>query len=88
MYVSGMATRKPVVVVHGGAGAGEMIRLDASYAGGKRAGVMAAARAGWQALTETGGTAVDAVQRAVEVFEEDPYSNAGEDSCNTYCHQT
>ena len=66
------------MVVHGGAGAGKMIQIDPTYAEGKRAGVLAAARAGWAVLQEPGASALDAAQRAVETFEEDPYSNAGE----------
>ena len=68
----------PVLVVHGGAHPGIWIQIDPSYEAGKRAGALDAVRAGYQVLRAPGGTALDAVQRAVEVFEEDPYANAGQ----------
>jgi beta-aspartyl-peptidase (threonine type) len=61
----------PALLVHGGAGNladGEVeLRLE---------GCRAAALAGWR-LLEAGGAALDAVQAAVEVLEDDPLFNAG-----------
>jgi len=62
---------EPVLVVHGGAGA----ILDGEVAE-RLAGCRAAALAGW-AILQGGGAALDAVQRAVEVLEDDPLFNAG-----------
>ena len=64
----------PAIIVHGGAslvGPGEL--ADAYREGTKRA-----ARAGYLVL-QAGGTAVDAVETAVCVLEDDPIFNAGRD---------
>jgi beta-aspartyl-peptidase (threonine type) len=67
---------KPTLVVHGGAGAiGPEDREDAL-----RAGCLTAAREGWKIL-ERGGSALDAVERAACVLEDDPLFNAGTGSC-------
>jgi beta-aspartyl-peptidase (threonine type) len=60
-----------VILVHGGAGA-----IEAERQSLHAAGCAAAARAG-AAVLANGGTALDAVQRAVEVLEDDPSFNAG-----------
>jgi beta-aspartyl-peptidase (threonine type) len=62
---------KPAIVVHGGAG-----RVDASRQERCAEGCRIAARAGLMLLTQ-GGTALDAVQAAVRLLEEDPEFNAG-----------
>jgi beta-aspartyl-peptidase (threonine type) len=69
----------PVIVVHGGAGdrPAEGPEADAG-----REGCQAAARAGWAVLA-AGGTALDAVQAAVEALEDDERFNAGRGSCLT-----
>lgn len=67
-------TRKPVIIVHGGAGNDFDDRLDAF-----RAGVECAVRTGWQVLQQ-GGSAVDAVEAAVCVMEDDPNFDAGHGS--------
>jgi beta-aspartyl-peptidase (threonine type) len=59
------------LVVHGGAGAIAAERFDAA-----RAGCRAAALAGWRVL-RAGGAALDAVQAAIVVLEDDPSFNAG-----------
>ena len=59
------------LIVHGGAGAMARDRYDAA-----RAGCRKAAEAGWRVLRE-GGSALDAVQAAIVVLENDPGFNAG-----------
>jgi beta-aspartyl-peptidase (threonine type) len=59
------------VIVHGGAG-----RADASDLDARRAACAAAAQAAAE-LLERGGSALDAVQRAVEILEDAPELNAG-----------
>src|SRR5262245_21887911 len=61
----------PTCLVHGGAGGVADERLPQT-----RAGTEAAARAGLDVLAG-GGCALDAVQAAVRVLEEDPEFNAG-----------
>lgn len=63
------------LVVHGGAGFVAPERLALHVAGCERA-----ARAGGEVLA-AGGSALDAVQRAVEVLEADPLFNAGTGAC-------
>jgi beta-aspartyl-peptidase (threonine type) len=58
------------IVVHGGVGHG------GDPDGRLRAGVEAAARAGWQVLS-AGGEALEAVLAAVRTLEDDPHFNAG-----------
>lgn len=59
------------IVVHGGAG-----READDERAARRAGVRAAAEAGWAVLA-AGGSALDAVVAAVVVLEDDPHFNAG-----------
>lgn len=63
------ATGRPALVVHGGAGGGGQREQ-------RSAGVRAAADAAWGVLT-AGGAAVDAVETAVRLLEDDPVFNAG-----------
>ena len=65
------------ILVHGGAGDVPSHRLEAHVDGCR-----AAARAG-AAVLRAGGRAIDAVQRAVEVLEDDPSFNAGTGACLT-----
>lgn len=67
----------PGVLVHGGAGDLRGDRVPSHVAGCVRA-----ARAGSEVL-RAGGSALDAVQRAVEVLEDDPQFNAGTGACLT-----
>lgn len=60
------------ILVHGGAG---LHRPDDDVEGAKR-GCLLGARAGY-AVLQRGGTAVDAVEAAVRVLEDDPVFNAG-----------
>jgi L-asparaginase / beta-aspartyl-peptidase len=69
--------RVPALVVHGGAGADPTEGLDEL-----RAGVTAAALAGWRVLTQD-GRALDAVEAAVRVLEDHPRFNAGRGSVLT-----
>lgn len=59
------------IIVHGGAGPIRDGLLDE-----RRRGCQNAAQAGWELLRE-GSSALDAVERAVEVLEDDPLFNAG-----------
>ena len=68
------ATHVPTLLVHGGAWA---IPQDAAAA--HEAGVRAALEAG-QAILQRGGTALDAVEAAVTVMEDDPTFDAGRGS--------
>jgi L-asparaginase / beta-aspartyl-peptidase len=65
---------KPVILVHGGAGNDFDDRVDAF-----RQGVERAVRAGW-AVLQSGGTAIDAVEAAVRVMEDDRQFDAGHGS--------
>lgn len=62
---------EPCVIVHGGAGT-----IPASREEGKIKGVKRAARVGYRTLIET-ESAIQAVERAVNVMERDEYFNAG-----------
>lgn len=62
---------KPVIVVHGGAG-----RIFKEREDGSRSGVIRAALKGYSILKQ-GGTALDAVEEAVVLMEDDPHFNAG-----------
>jgi beta-aspartyl-peptidase (threonine type) len=64
-------TRKPVIVVHGGAGTWQPERRE----GGLR-GVKKATKTGFKVLA-VGGTALDSVVEAVAVMEDDEMFNAG-----------
>ncbi|XP_061479084.1 isoaspartyl peptidase/L-asparaginase isoform X2 [Rhineura floridana] len=61
----------PVIVVHGGAG-----RIFKEREDGSRSGVTGAALKGYSIL-KCGGSALDAVEAAVVVMEDDPHFNAG-----------
>lgn len=62
---------KPAIIVHGGAGRGSTERREA-----RLAGCSEAALAGWK-VVQAGGPALDAVEAAVAVLEDDPLFNAG-----------
>lgn len=74
----------PAVVVHGGAGS--LDRDDPATSGGagapRVAGVTRAAEAAWRILS-AGGSALDAVETAVRLLEDDPTYNAGTGACLT-----
>lgn len=69
-------TTKWAIAVHGGAGEEEWQHMDAATAAAYRASLDHALRAG-TAVLEHGGRAIDAVQAAIEVMEDDPLFNAG-----------
>jgi beta-aspartyl-peptidase (threonine type) len=64
------------LVLHGGAGMMTRDRIDAQTDAGARAGLAAALDAG-SAILARGGSALDAVEAAVRVLEDDPHFNAG-----------
>ncbi len=71
------------LAIHGGAGIIERDRLSADADATARAGLNAALDAG-QAVLSGGGSAVDAVEAAVRVLEDDPYFNAGRGAVFTF----
>lgn len=77
-----MAQRRWRLVVHGGAGSMRAGRLDPEQEACARAGLDQALEAGG-ALLERGASAVDAVEAAARVLEEDPCFNAGRGSVLT-----
>ncbi len=75
---------RPAIAVHGGAG--NLGADDPATSGGAGAprleGVRRAAEEGWRVL-ERGGSALDAVEAAVRILEDDPTFNAGTGACLT-----
>ena len=71
------------LVIHGGSGQFERGRLSAEADAGARAGLDRALAAG-SAVLSAGGSAIDAVQAAIVVLEDDPHFNAGHGSVYTY----
>jgi beta-aspartyl-peptidase (threonine type) len=71
------------LVIHGGAGVMERARMTAELDGEIRAGLDRALIAG-SAILETGGTALDAVEAAVKVLEDNPHFNAGRGAVFTF----
>ncbi len=65
------------IIVHGGAGTISPDRAEAAERGCKEA-----ARLGWRIL-QAGGDALDAVEAAVRVLEDNPNYNAGTGACLT-----
>lgn len=71
------------LVIHGGAGSMTRDLLAQAEDAGARAGLSAALAAG-AAILGQGGSALDAVEAAVRVLEDDPHFNAGRGSVFTY----
>jgi len=71
------------LVIHGGCGRIERGRLAPEDERGARAALNLALDAG-AAVLESGGAALDAVEAAVRVLEDDPHFNAGRGSVLTY----
>ena len=71
------------LVIHGGCGVIEPGLLSAEDERGARAGLEAALEAG-AAILEARGAALDAVEAAARVLEDDPHFNAGRGSVFTY----
>ena len=67
------------IAIHGGAGEAEWLNMDAATAAAYHASLARALAAG-TAVLQRHGTALDAVQAAVEVLEDDPLFNAGRGS--------
>jgi beta-aspartyl-peptidase (threonine type) len=70
-------------VIHGGAGIIERARVSPEQEAGLRAGLEAALDAG-SAVLEAGGSALDAVEAAVRMLEDDPHFNAGRGAVFTW----
>ncbi len=83
--MSTAATPKPrwTLAIHGGAGSMRPGELPADQEAGATAGLNAALDAG-AAVLDAGGSAVAAVQAAVQVLEDDPHFNAGRGSVFTW----
>ena len=71
------------LVVHGGSGIIERHRLTPAQDTAARTGLSAALDAG-SAVLERGGSALDAVEAAVRMLEDDPYFNAGRGAVLTH----
>ncbi|WP_394652501.1 isoaspartyl peptidase/L-asparaginase family protein [uncultured Sphingomonas sp.] len=71
------------LVIHGGAGGMRRDTLTPAQDAAARAGLNAALDAG-SAVLAGGGSALDAVEAAVRVLEDDPAFNAGRGACFTY----
>jgi beta-aspartyl-peptidase (threonine type) len=78
-----MADKHWSLAIHGGAGAITRDRLSEAQRAGIEAGLAAALAAGSEVLAKGGG-AVDAVQAAIEVLEDDPHFNAGRGAVFAY----
>lgn len=74
---------KWMLAIHGGAGSMSRTNLSAAEDVAARAGLDAALDAGSDIL-KSGGSALDAVEAAVKVLEDDPHFNAGRGSVFTY----
>lgn len=85
MTTPAAAQDKPgwTLVIHGGAGVIERERMTPEREAAARAGLNAALDAGQKVLSG-GGTALDAVEAAVKVLEDDPNFNAGRGAVYTY----
>jgi len=71
------------LVIHGGAGRITRGTLTDAQDAGARAGLAAALDAG-EAVLAAGGSAIDAVEAAVQVLEDDPHFNAGRGAVLTH----
>lgn len=85
MPLSAQAQDKPkwTLVIHGGAGIIEKDKIKPEQEAGVKAGLNAALDAGSKILAG-GGTALDAVQAAIQVLEDDPHFNAGRGAVFTW----
>ncbi|MGZ5818749.1 MAG: isoaspartyl peptidase/L-asparaginase family protein [Burkholderiaceae bacterium] len=78
-----MQNQSNVIAVHGGAGAIRRENMTPDEESNYRAVIARALHAGHQILTQ-GGTSIDAVCAAVQVFEDDPLFNAGKGAVLTH----
>ena len=74
---------KVALAIHGGAGTIRRDEMSAEREGAYRDGLQQALLRGWQVLGDT-GSAMDAVERAVCVLEDNPLFNAGRGSVFTH----
>jgi len=74
---------KWTLVIHGGAGIIEKDKITVEQEAGVKAGLDAALNAGGKVL-DNGGSALDAVQAAIQVLEDDPHFNAGRGAVFTW----
>jgi L-asparaginase / beta-aspartyl-peptidase len=79
---SGMSKSHVALVVHGGAGTIERSKMTPEREREYRTGIENALRAG-STILRGGGAALDAVEAAVRVLEDDPHFNAGKGSVFT-----
>ena len=73
---AGFSARQWAIAIHGGAGESEWEHMDAATAAAYHDSLAKALAAG-SAVLEHNGKALDAVEAAVEVLEDDPLFNAG-----------
>src|SRR3712207_8436473 len=71
-----MSHSDPVLLIHGGAGAIQKGEATPEREAAIRADLTRSLEEGY-AILRSGGSAVDAVERAVRVMEDSPYFNAG-----------
>jgi len=71
-----MTTNEPTLLIHGGAGAIQKGEASPERETAIRAALTRSLEEGY-AILRSGGSAVDAVERAVRVMEDSPYFNAG-----------
>lgn len=79
----GMSSNDWTILIHGGAGIITRETLNPEAEAGARAGLGAAIDAG-TAILAAGGSAIDAVEAAVRLLEDDPHFNAGRGAALTY----
>ncbi|RYD50513.1 MAG: isoaspartyl peptidase/L-asparaginase [Sphingomonadales bacterium] len=82
-FAQAQDTPRWTLVIHGGAGIIEKSRVTPEQEAGVRAGLEAALAVGSKIL-DGGGDALDAVQAAVQVLEDDPHFNAGRGAVFTW----
>jgi beta-aspartyl-peptidase (threonine type) len=82
-YCQAQTPRKPVLVVHGGAGTISRESMTPEREAAYKAGLQKALNAGYSIL-KNGGTAIDAVTAAVKVLEDDSLFNAGKGAVFTH----
>jgi beta-aspartyl-peptidase (threonine type) len=71
-----MASREPILLIHGGAGAITRAEATPEREAGIRAALKGSLETGYAVLSR-GGSALDAVEAAVRVMEDSPFFNAG-----------
>lgn len=81
--VAADATRKPMLVIHGGAGTITRENLSAEMEKEYRAKLEESLRAG-HAILAKGGSSLDAVEAAVRIMEDSPLFNAGKGAVFTH----